>query len=533
VSEALEVIGCLAAAGALSTSLLVSDARIRVAGLALAGLLAGALIAGQGWDDIQNLRDHQIEFAGVILAGLAVLAIGAAAMLRWPILLPLLAVAALPFRVRLHVAGGEAVNLLVPLYAVIGAGVLATVAATVRGETRLRRLPKPLVLALVLVICLYALQTIYSEDVAFAARNVGFFLIPFAILFSLLAEATWDRRLLRLAFAVLLVEGLILAVIGIGQFADQHIFWNGKLEASNDFHFYFRVNSLFWDPNIFGRYLVLAILLGTTALLWTAGTRLALALAVAVAIVFAGLLFAFSQTSFIALFIGLAVLAALRWSVRWVAIATPVALAAIVVGVLFIAGGSNESTRNVTEGHSSLVSGGLKLARHRPLYGYGSASFSKAFASAEHVNPGDTTISHTEPVTVAAEQGVIGIAGYLVLLAAALWTVFSGMRSIAPGLGAPFRSLAEGNRVELAPARIGIAAAFAALLVHTIGYAAYLTDPLTWALLAVAGVLAAEAGVGDWPRSRGASSSAKRVAPAAHPRGSGVPSGGPSRQSGT
>ena len=59
----------------------------------------------------------------------------------------------------------------------------------------------------------------------------------------------------------------------------------------------------------------------------------------------------------------------------------------------------------------------------------------------------------------------------------------------------------DGDRIELTPARIGIAAAFSALLVHTIGYAAYLTDPLTWALLAIAGVLAAEMGAGDFPRS--------------------------------
>jgi putative inorganic carbon (HCO3(-)) transporter len=523
MSEALEVIGCLAAAGALSASLLVSDTRIRVAGLVLAMALATALIAGQGWDELQTLRSHHLEFAGVIAAAILALAIAAAALMRWPILLPLLVVAAMPFRIRLHVAGGQAVNLLVPLYAVIGAGVLATVVATVRGETRLRRLPKPIVLALVLVICLYALQTIYSTDVAFAARNIGFFLIPFAILFSLLAEATWDRRLLKWAFAVLLAEGVILAVIGIGQFADQHIFWNGKLGASNDFHFYFRVNSLFWDPNIYGRYLMVGIVLACAALFWTLDRRLALILTAVLAVTFTGLLFAFSQTTFIALFIGLAVLVALRWSVLRVAIATPLALAAIVLGVLFVAGGSNESTRTVTEGHSSLVSGGLKLAKHRPLYGYGSASFSNEFARAEHVNPGDTTISHTEPVTVAAEQGVIGIAGYLALLAAALWTVFSGMRSIAPGFGAPFKSLGDGDRVELTPARIGIAAAFTALLVHTIGYAAYLTDPLTWALLAVGGVLAAEAGAGDWPRPSGGSSHTKRVAPSAHPRMTGPP----------
>ena len=95
---------------------------------------------------------------------------------------------------------------------------------------------------------------------------------------------------------------------------------------------------------------------------------------------------------------------------------------------------------------------------------------------------------------------MIGIAAYLALLAAALWTFLSGTRSIAPGLQGRVRSLEEGDRAELTPARIGLAAAFIALLAHTIGYAAYLTDPLTWAMLAVGGVLAAEMGAGGWPR---------------------------------
>jgi O-antigen ligase len=505
VSEALEVLGCLGGAAAVSVALLAPGPRLRAAALVIALGLATALIAGQGWDDIANLRSHHLEFAGVIVAGIVGLAIGAAAMLRWPVLLPLLLIAAMPFRVRLHVAGGEAVNLLVPLYAVIGAGVLATLVATLRGETRLRRLPKPLVVALVVVICLYTLQTIYSADVAFAARNVGFFLIPFAVLFSLLAEANWDRRLLRLTFIVIIAEGLVLALIGIGQFADQHIFWNDKLEASNDFHFYFRVNSLFWDPNIYGRYLVLTILLATTALLWAANRIFGFSLVGAVAIAFAGLLFAFSQTSFIALFAGLIVLVALRWSFRWTAVATLVALVVVGAGIA-IRSSSNDTTSIDTEGHGTLVSGGLKLARHRPLYGYGSASFSKEFAREENVPPGDTTISHSEPVTVAAEQGAIGVIAYLALLAAALWTLLDGMRGMAPGWGGRFRSLGEGDRVELTPARIGIAATFCALLVHTIGYAAFLADPLTWALLAMGTVLAAEMRVGEWPRKPAAQS---------------------------
>jgi putative inorganic carbon (HCO3(-)) transporter len=510
MSEALEIAGCLGAAASVSAALLASDARLRAGGLLLAMGLAAALVAGQGWDELASLRAHHLELAGAIIGAVVVLALGAAAMVRWPILLPLLVVAALPFRIRLHVAGGQAVNLLIPLYAVLGAGVLASALEAVRGRAQVRALPRPLVLALVLVICLYALQATYSADLDFAARNIGFFLTPFAVLFCLLSMVKWDRRLFRLAFGVLLLEAVLFAGIGIGQYATEHIFWNGKLAASNDFHFYFRVNSLFWDPNIYGRYLMVAILLACAALLWTSDRRVAFVLVGALAVVFAGLVFSFSQTSFISLFVGLGVLAALRWSVRWVAVGAPLALGATILAVLFLAGGSSESSRDISEGHSSLISGGAKLAEHRPIYGYGSASFSKEFAREEHVPPGDTTISHTEPVTVAAEQGVIGVAGYLALLAAAVWTMFSGLRGIAPGLGARFRSLGDGDRAELAPARVGIAAAFTALLAHTIGYAAYLTDPLTWALLAVGAVLAAEVSAGGWP---GASSASRPVSP--------------------
>src|SRR4051794_30697169 len=302
MNEALEIAGCLAAAGSVSAALLSSDARLRAGALLLAMGLAAALVAGQGWDELASLRSHHLEFAGAIIGAVAVLALVAAAMVRWPILLPLLVVATLPFRIRLHVAGGQAVNLLIPLYAVLGAGVLVTAFEAVRGRARMRALPRPLVLALVLVICLYALQATYSADLNFAARNIGFFLTPFAVLFCLLAMVEWDRRLLRLAFGVLLLEAVIFAGIGIGQYATEHIFWNGKLEASNDFHFYFRVNSLFWDPNIYGRYLMVAILLSCAALLWTSDRRIAFVLVGALAVVFAGLVFSFSQTSFISLF---------------------------------------------------------------------------------------------------------------------------------------------------------------------------------------------------------------------------------------
>ena len=42
---------------------------------------------------------------------------------------------------------------------------------------------------------------------------------------------------------------------------------------SNEFHTYFRVNSVFWDPNVYGRYLALVIVVATAALLWAKERR--------------------------------------------------------------------------------------------------------------------------------------------------------------------------------------------------------------------------------------------------------------------
>ena len=46
---------------------------------------------------------------------------------------------------------------------------------------------------------------------------------------------------------------------------------------SNEFHTYFRVNSVFWDPNVYGRYLALVIVVAMAALLWAQERRTLLA----------------------------------------------------------------------------------------------------------------------------------------------------------------------------------------------------------------------------------------------------------------
>ena len=212
---------------------------------------------------------------------------------------------------------------------------------------------------------IYSVQASYSNDVAFAARNVAFFLIPFAALFVLMTEVRWTPRVLAAAFGVVIAEAAVFALVGIGQFAATEIFWNPALERSNDFHQYFRVNSLFWDPNIYGRYLAFALVLVAAVVLWTRSAARILVLAALGAVVFTGLLFGFSQTSFISLLAGLLALCAMRYSLLWTAVAVPLAVLAV-AGAILVLGGTSEQeddAKEISSGRSSLIEGGLELAR--------------------------------------------------------------------------------------------------------------------------------------------------------------------------
>ena len=93
-----------------------------------------------------------------------------------------------------------------------------------------------------------------------------------------------------------------------------------------------------------------------------------------------------------------------------------------------------------------------------------------------------TSASHTIPITVAAEQGIVGLALYVALLVVAFLVLFRG--------------------AGRSPPRIAIAACFAALVLHTFAYADFLEDPLTWTLLGIGVALGARADAPDAPASR-------------------------------
>jgi putative inorganic carbon (HCO3(-)) transporter len=192
----------------------------------------------------------------------------------------------------------------------------------------------------------------------------------------------------------------------------------------------------------------------------------------------AGLVLTLSQSSLGALLVGLATLAVLRWGARRVLLPAAAVVAVAVAAVLLTPGTFGIDLDNLdgsSSGRTVLVRGGGELFAERPLTGYGSGAFSLEYRRQEgRVAPDAATASHTIPITVAAEQGVVGLLAYLGLLTAAL-----------------ARLLGRGVRDSVA--RSAVAAAFLALLFHTLVYAAFLEDPLTWALLGVGTALAAAA----------------------------------------
>jgi O-antigen ligase len=474
-------IGLIAVALLAAAAVLADRPRLRAAAMAGALVLTPILLIAEIWDTEQfesfrNPSGVRLAAIGVALLGLVALAF---AMRRRPLLLPVLAFAALPFRVPIEAAGLTA-NLLVPLYGVIAAGALAQLPTLLRDERppgTHERPRGPLAAVLLAFVVLYALQATYADDISVAAQQVVFFYVPFALLFGLLVRLEWTRRLLLWCLGVALGLALVFALIGFVEYATRTLLLNPKVIASNAFGSYFRVNSLFFDPNIYGRFLAEVMIAIAAVVAWTSRRRDIGLMAIALAVLWAALVLTFSQSSFAALLAGLAVVAALRWTVRPVAliVAALVAIGGVAGGAALAIRGdfpSPSEVNDATVGRSDLVTGGLELWADRPLHGFGSGSFQAEYRRKEDLQrPNAVTASHTTPITVAAEQGVIGLALYAALIFVALRMLLSRARGSLP--------------------RIVIAAAFIALVVHTMVYAAFLEDPTTWVLLAAGAALAA------------------------------------------
>jgi O-antigen ligase len=431
---------------------------------------------------VVDFRHSPAQIGAAAVIGIAGLALLIAVFSRYRDVFPIAVFAVLPIRIPVEI-GDETANLLVPLYLVIAAAVLTSLIAEYRAPSTARpgssaelRAPwiRWLRLALAATLVLYALQAAYSDDVSNAIENIGFFGVPFAVMFVLLGEVQWTRSRLRGVLVAVAAIASICAAVALYQWLARDLFLNPELFDADQLHQYFRVNSLFYDPNILGRYLALAITALAACIAWVEDRRELAAVAAVGLLALVAMVFSFSITSFAALLAGLGTIVLLRFRLWGVIAAGALGLAGLTA--LLIAGGTPtsdiQSDRGIDSGRSDLVEGGLDLAADHPVAGYGSGAFGVAFV--EHIEEKARTVtSHSEPITVAAEQGVVGLAVYVGVVVTALATLFGG---------------AVGGSL----ARTAVGACFVAMVVHSLGYAGFVTDPATWALLGLGAALRAQ-----------------------------------------
>lgn len=468
-------------------------------------LLAGAVLED---DRAEKLLNHPVLLLGGGVGALIALAVAAAIFVKWPRILPPLIAIAIPLRLPL-VIGGESVNLLLPLYGLIAAGAIAfAIRARQHGKAiaqswDLRQGPAtgdvlrdawtsrslsgaaaavPLLLAVSVV--LYALRIPFSEDADRGVQTLCFFLVPFAVLFIVLRQVDWSREQLRNVGIALVALALVAVALGNYEYATGEVLWKQNVIDATSLNATVRVNSLFFDPNIYGRFLMVVLLGLLSALAWGArGAKIAL-YAVLFAVIWVGLLFTYSQSSMLGLLVGALVLLGLRFGTKKALLATG-GLVAVGAALLLFASdqirvdvSGSKGCDVATSGRCELIKGGVRLFESKPVFGWGSGSYRVAYRQEEGASGVKAVAaSHTIPVTVAAEQGIVGLIAYVALLVAAI------------------AALLRGARVSLA--RAAIAAAFIAIVVHSWLYAAFLEDPLTWALLAVGLNLGARAAAGD------------------------------------
>jgi O-antigen ligase len=467
-----------AVAGALGSAVLLL-ARGRwplLLGLVLLGGAEAGLVIALGLGGADRLFSAAGAAASTV--GIAALAAATVVLVRWPQLTPLAVLVAAPIRPPLDfsasnsllvsVANDGALGRLLPLYFVLAATALALAVRVLRGE-RVRALPRAVTLPAAAFFAFAVASLLWAQDLEAGTNLLVFFTLPFAVLFTVVARSPfpdWLPRALGLAAVAL---AALFAVVGLWQAVTHELFFFApNLEVSNANTDYFRVTSLFGDPSLYGRHLVLGI--GVVLAVLAAG-RLAPGPGIAMlALLWAGLLFSYSQSSMVALVVmalGVALAAGDRRVRRAVG---ALAVAALVVAVGFVAVQLVEGNtlNHLTSDRTDRVEDTVRVIEEHPLTGVGAGSQPRASRElARSERPTPSFVSHTTPLTVAAELGVIGLGLYV-------WLLLGGARAIAD---VTRRDQALG---------LALGAAFLGLFVHALFYSGFLEDPITWVVLGVA-----------------------------------------------
>lgn len=459
--------------GCLGVALLLagSSPRLRVSGLVL--IAAGCSLLGAQIAPDAHRTAVALATLGAVAAGVPV----AFVLRRWPWLLPFGVLASVPARIPLHLtAAGSQLEL--PLYILaVGAGA-QIVLETRAGDRRSRELG-PVAFPLAAFVLWTGLSLLWSSDVRAGSFELIAYYLPFAVIAVGIARLPWNRRALTLLGLELVGLALVFAGVGVYQYATRNLFWNPKVIVGNAYLPFYRVNSVFWDPSIYGRYLMVAIL---ALLVWVVrgeSRRVAIGGVAAIFTIWVGLLLSYSQSSFAGLIVAVVVLLAVVWRRAALFAALFVCLVLVSTGVAnpniqnaFVKR-SGAALNRATSDRAGLIYNGLRVAVDHPLVGVGVGGFRHHYAVLTGLKGKEPkkAASHDTPVTVVAESGIIGLGLFA-------WILVAAFTTLAKTQGDPFK-----RRVVLA-----VALALVAIGIHSLFYDHFFEDSTTWALLGLVGL---------------------------------------------
>jgi O-antigen ligase len=461
LAHAAAVVGAFGACGLL----LARERRLFVGGLAALVAAEAGLAYALVPDAPSLLTASATRFGALAVGALFGLAL-AVAFVRYPAAAPVALLVVAPFRLAVGLGSQEAF-LLLPLYVVLAATAAALGYRVVRGS-ELSAVPYLIAGPTAALVALSGISLLWAKDLRAGTIELVFFYFPFSVLLSIVAltrPRDWTWR--ALATGLVAVTS-VFAAIGVYQaWSHTEILAKQEVQLANAYSSLFRVTAVFQDPNVYGRHLVLGIVVVLTAL-WLALLRPAVGLPV-LGLLTAGLSFSYSQTSFVALFCAVLVVSLLAGDrlTRRVVVGVSAALV-LAAGIVVLAEGDGDSTQQVTSDRSTLVQVTWPVYAAHPVVGVGIGSQPLVSRRVEDAKKRKSkNVSHTTPLTVAAELGTIGLLVYLVFLAA---------------LG---RAILEAWRRHRALG-IALAGCLTALVVQSFFYGGFFEDPFAWGIAGVA-----------------------------------------------
>jgi hypothetical protein len=388
---------------------------------------------------------------------------------------PLVLLAA-PFRLPLDfgrhhrffvaIASGGQLGRLLLLYLVLAAATAALLFRMARGE-RPAPLPRTIAWPTGAFLAVASLSLLWTGDLGAGVNLLEFFLLPFALLVAVVARSPFPDWLPRTLATIGVALGCLFAAVGIWQAATHRLlFFAPKLEVANSYASFFRVTSLFRDPSLYGRHLVLAMAVVLVPL-WLRRLNVVVAAAL-LTLLWVGLYFSYSQSSMVALFVVvLAVVAAAGGRRARLAVVAGAVVTVLVAAGIGAAELRHHSAQRTTSDRSRRVQLTVRAWEHRPVAGVGIGSQPRASQKlATRYAPASHFVSHTTPLTVAAELGAVGLLLYVVLLGGAAKAI-DEVRRRDPAVG------------------LTLGMALIALFVHSLFYSGFFEDPLTWFVLGV------------------------------------------------